>query len=222
MDKLPIIRPRTPDGPMGYLNYPPEIMNQIYHEILVDDSQIFSFLCSSDPKYRLIGLKQAVAAYQSPRFDRLDWRHLFDARYYTESRGLSAQLLRVCKKIWSEATAVLYGNLTIAMRWDVRQELSYDTFWYDPRQRGMPEYVDGIPPDPCIKRFFKRNAVFVIASAAFVFPKLEGPLYTRIPGGTAYWVDAVHWGMTHQTGQADPREHVLRRLDAMKKRRWTI
>jgi hypothetical protein len=154
MDTLPTIRPRTPTGPLGYLNYPPEIMNRIYREVLVDESEVLAFLCSPDPSFNFIGLKRAAADHQSPRSDPLDWPELYDARYYTDSNGRSAQFLRVCRKIQSEATPVLYGNLTIAMRWTPRH------------------------PDPCVSRFFKRNAAYVVAHAKFVYPKYTRPWYT--------------------------------------------
>ena len=248
MDQLPIVRPRTSDGPMGFLNYPPEIaslphspqthfnlqssivigpsamvqadrhpqMNRIFHKVLVDDSQIFAFLCSVHPQYRIVGLKQAVAAFQSPRHDPLDWIQLEDARFYIDSRGLSAQFLRVCKNICSEASPVLYGNLTIAMRWDVRQVMRSGNCWRTPWQRSLPDGQQYLPetgatslPDPCIGRFFKRNARYVIAWASFVYPNHAGPLCTTIPGGASNWCDALHWGVTHQMGPADLRKRIL-------------
>ena len=53
MENSHITPRRTPTGPMGYLNYPPEILNKIYHEVLVDDRQILAFLCSPDPAFRV-------------------------------------------------------------------------------------------------------------------------------------------------------------------------
>lgn len=149
MDDLPILRPRTTKGPLGYLNYPPEIMNQIYHEVLVDDKQVLAFLCSPDPGYRSIILKKAVSENENTQ--DLDWQRLHDELYYTDSDGLSAQFLRTCKKIWSEAPPVLYGNLNIAMRWTPVQ------------------------PDPCLKKFFKCNTACVLAWAQFRFPRILVP-----------------------------------------------
>jgi len=149
MDDLPVLRPRTPTGPMGFLNYPPEILNKIYQEVLIDDTQVLTFLCSPDPVFRFLTLKRLVNSHLVRAYDRLQWEQLYDARYYATSRGLSAQFLRVCKKTWFEATPVLYGNLMIAMRWTPRQ------------------------PDPCLGRFFKSNTPFVFAWAKFVYPRSE-------------------------------------------------
>ena len=115
MDSLPILRPREPTGPLGYLNYPPEILNRLYQEVLVDDSQILAFLCSPDPAFRFIGLKQMADRHQSGSQGHLDWPNFYDTRYYVGGSGLSAHFLRVCKKIWLEGSPVLYGNLTIAV-----------------------------------------------------------------------------------------------------------
>ncbi|EXJ62745.1 hypothetical protein A1O7_03183, partial [Cladophialophora yegresii CBS 114405] len=146
MDHLPIVRPRTPTGPLGYLNFPPEIMNKIYREVFVDNSQVLAFLCSSDSACQSFHLGQAVAAHQSPRHDQLDWTQLYDDRYYITSSGLSAQFLRVCRRIWSEGSPVLYGNITIAMR------------------------CTPVQLDPCLPRFFRRNTTYVLAWAHFVYP----------------------------------------------------
>jgi hypothetical protein len=164
MDHLPIVRPRTPTGPLGYLNFPPEIMNQIYREVFVDNSQILAFLCSSDSTFQFLSLKQAVAAHQSPRHDQLDWTQLYDVRYYTNSIGLSAQFLRVCRKVWSEGSPVLYGNITVAVR-------------FTP-----------VRLDPCLPRFFKRNTPYVLARAHFVYPRFAEPVNCLMHWGITHTI----------------------------------
>ena len=189
MDDVPIIRPRTPTGPMGYLNYPPEIMNRIYQEIFIDPRQVLAFLCSPDPAFNFIGLKTAVADHQSPRNDPIEWPQLYDARYYTDGGGLSAQFLSVCKKIWSEASPVLYGNLTIAMRW-------------------APRY-----PDPCVFRFFKDYAPYVLEWAKLIHPQSPRPSYNHSSIENKDFVGRLmHWGVTHDHYEYDTRSEILRQL----------
>jgi hypothetical protein len=149
---------------LGYLNFPPEIMNQIYREVFVDDSQILAFLCSSDSTFQFLSLKQAVAAHQSPRHDQLDWTQLYDVRYYTNSIGLSAQFLRVCRKVWSEGSPVLYGNITVAVR-------------FTP-----------VRLDPCLPRFFKRNTPYVLARAHFVYPRFAEPVNCLMHWGITHMI----------------------------------
>ncbi|KIX98049.1 uncharacterized protein Z520_06128 [Fonsecaea multimorphosa CBS 102226] len=185
MDALPINRPRTATGPMGCLNYPPEIMNQIYRELLVDDSQVLCFLCSTDPAFQTIGLKQAVNPRPTSSTGELDWAHLYDTRYYVDSNGLSAQFLRVCKRIWREGSAVLYGNLTIAMRWTPK-------------------------PDPCLGPFFKRNTHHVLTWAKVVYPRSSDPL-PLVGKGSSPW-HLLHWGATHPTESWDLDRQTLRRI----------
>ncbi|OAP57013.1 hypothetical protein AYL99_09125 [Fonsecaea erecta] len=170
MDGLPTSSPCTPTGPMGSLNYPPEILNQIYHELFVDDNQVLCFLCSTDPAYQTIDLKQAVNGHQASSVGELHWADLYDDRYYVHSSGLSAQFLRVCKRIWREGTGVLYGNLTIALRWTPK-------------------------PDPCFSPFFKRNTPYVLAWARVVYPRSnESLLYFDNAHGLLH---LLHWGVTH-------------------------
>ena len=216
MDVLPFVRPRTTDGLLGYLNYPPEIMNKIYHELHVDNSQIFVFLCSSDPQHCILGLKRAVALHQSPHYDLLEWAQLFDERYYTSSNGISGQFLRVCRKICLEGSPVLYGNLTVAMRRDMRWVTRYGLHWNSRCGRIQPDgqHVGqhAPPPDPCISRFFRRNTPFLAAWAAFVYPKHVAPLSTPGPNGDSIWSHILHWGMNHWTAPKDSRERILQRL----------
>lgn len=61
MDSLPFTEWRRPTGPMGYLNYPPEIMNQIYRELFVDDSHILLFLFPMEPFSRTVILKKTIS-----------------------------------------------------------------------------------------------------------------------------------------------------------------
>ena len=172
MDPYAITCRRTPDCSMGYLNYPPEIMNQIYQEVLVDHSQVLSFLCSPDPAFRHLDLKKAVTGNQNTK--DLDWTKLYDLRYYINSTGLSAQFLRVCKGIWLGASPILYGNLTIAMRC-------------------TPKH-----PDPCLRTFFKRNTPYVLAWAKFIFPRIYAPWPTQLKG---YILELLHWGATHPANE---------------------
>lgn len=208
----PFVRPRTTDGPLGYLNYPPEIMNKIYQNLFVDNSQSLAFLCSSDPQHRIIGLRRAVTSHQCPRYDCLEWTNLFDERYYTTSSGLSGQFLRVCRKIWFEASPMLYGNLTIAMRWDMR--------WISRLCQHQPDVQRvsqlAVPPDPCIRRFFRRNTPYVVAWAAFVYPNPGMDFSALSPNEDLTWCHVLHWGMTHRSAQRDPREQILQRLHRLK------
>ncbi|KIW97002.1 uncharacterized protein Z519_02393 [Cladophialophora bantiana CBS 173.52] len=183
MDDLPIIKPRDTTGPMGFLNYPPEIMNMIYDELFVDDHQILCFLCSPDPALSTIGLKQVVNRPQVSSTEDLDWSQLYDSRYYVDSHGLSAQFLRVCKRIWSEGSTVLYGSLNIAMRWTPK-------------------------PDPCLGRFFKRNTKLVLATANVIYPRSAAwAMLTK-----DYSFNILHWGLAHPAENWDLDRQTLRRI----------
>ncbi|KIW27059.1 uncharacterized protein PV07_06839 [Cladophialophora immunda] len=185
MDDLPIMSPRTPTGPMGCLNYPPEILNQIYHELFVDDSQVLCFLCSTDPALHTIDLKQAVNTSQTSSTCDLDWTHLYDARYYVDSKGLSAQFLRVCKRIWRAGTGVLYGNLTIAMRWTPK-------------------------PDPCLGPFFRRNTQYVLACAKVIYPRSSEPW--PIVSKERNPFNILHWGVAHPSESWELDRQTMRRV----------
>lgn len=139
MSALPNCLRRHPVGPLGFLNYPPEIMNQIYQYLLVDRDQILVFLCSTDVRLRQLNLKRCINRLSRPT-NQVQWSHVFDSRYYADSTGVSAQFLRVCKKIWLEGCPILYGNLTIAMR-------------------------PSPGPDPCLVEHFHENSAYILAWA---------------------------------------------------------
>ncbi|KIW75775.1 hypothetical protein Z517_10518 [Fonsecaea pedrosoi CBS 271.37] len=185
MDDLPILPRRTPIDSMGYLNYPAEILNQIYRMVLVDKRQILCFLCSTDPAFQAIVLKHAVDWPPGLHIGVLDWTHLFDERYFVTSSGLSTQFLRVCKKIWREGSSVLYGNLKIAMRW-------------------TPTL------DPCLDSFFKHNIQYVLAWADVVYPS-SCELWPTL---SKSWkpFDLLHWGFAHPTESWETDRSTLRRM----------
>jgi hypothetical protein len=138
---------------MGFLNYPPEIMNQIYHELFVDQTQILVFLCSTNPLLRRVTLKQSTDPHKGSA-DNLHWSDLYDSPHYTDSTtGRSAQFLRVCRKFRDEGAPVLYGNLKIAMR-------------------RSPAWC------PCLHQYFRGNAKFILPWADIVYPKTSGGGWT--------------------------------------------
>lgn len=184
MDSLSIIPRRQPTGPMGYLNYPAEIMNKIYEELFVDDNHILLFLCSTDPALRAINLKRSVDETQTDS-GHLHWSQLYDPRYYVDSNGRYAQILRVCQKIWLEGSPVLYGNLKMAMR-------------HTPRT------------DPCIEQFFKRNAPYVLAWAKIVNPESDLPWDKEIKGWKLF--NVFHWGAAHPSQNWELDRATLRRI----------
>lgn len=128
MDDFPLVRRRQPSGALGYLNYPPEILNIIYQELFVNDNEILVFLCSSDPQLNDISLKRSTGLPPKTAKGGISWSHLLDDQYFVESNGRSAQFLRVCKQVWLEGSPVLYGNLNIAMRWVPWKEPCVDNF----------------------------------------------------------------------------------------------
>ncbi|EXJ80338.1 hypothetical protein A1O1_08482 [Capronia coronata CBS 617.96] len=149
MDHLPFFEPRRPTGPMGFLNYPAEIMNRIYHELFVDDSHVLLCLFPTNPTLRSVTPKQSFSDASMPA-DDMYWSRLLNGRYYADSNGRSAQFLRVCRKVWLEGTPVLYGNLALAMRTIAN-------------------------PDACIKHTFRRNARYILASAKVMYPSYHRP-----------------------------------------------
>jgi len=117
MDSPPAIPQRNVAGPLGYLNFPPEVMKLIYQYAFINDRDILVFLYSGHPHLRQIDLKRSVNSntdHSSP--SKLRWSRLYDPRYYEDSNGKSGQFLRVCRKIWLEGAPVLYGNLQIAVQ----------------------------------------------------------------------------------------------------------
>lgn len=149
MDGLPFIPPRRPTGPMGFLNYPPEILSKIYMSIFNDPDQILVFLCSTSSLLQRRVLKRFPNGRSTlSNSPDIYWN---DLRSFVDGTGLSSQLLRVCRKIWSEGTPVLYGNLKIAVR-------------------------QGPQPDPCIFAYFQRNVRHVLASARFITIRTHLPM----------------------------------------------
>lgn len=149
---------RQPIGPLGFLNYPPEIMNCIYQHLLVDHDQVLVFLCSINMNLRRVNLKRCVCKLNQPK-GQVEWSHLFDSRFYVDSTGLSAQFLRVCKRFWLEGSPVLYGNLNIAMR---------------PSKR----------PDPCLAEHFPQNLPYILAWANKITLQIDLPSAIRYAGWT--------------------------------------
>ncbi|KAK5065067.1 hypothetical protein LTR84_000902 [Exophiala bonariae] len=154
----PYIPKRQPNGPLGFLNYPPEIMNNIYQHLLVDHDQVLALLCSTNARLRQLNLKRRIHKLNQPQ-DQVEWSHLFDSHYYVDSTGLSAQFLRVCKRFWLEGSPVLYGNLTIAMR---------------PSNR----------PDPCHTKQFPKNSPYILAWAKKLILKIDFLSAIRYAGWT--------------------------------------
>ncbi|KAL6245100.1 hypothetical protein RBB50_007875 [Rhinocladiella similis] len=113
------IERRRPRGTMGYLNYPPEILDKIYREIFVDLREILVFFCSTDPLVEDIRLKRFIrdaVPWLTPNKVPA-WSDFDNELLFIESTGLSAQFLRVCKQVWEEGRRVLYGSLRWAVRW---------------------------------------------------------------------------------------------------------
>ncbi|KAL2393242.1 hypothetical protein ABEF95_003082 [Exophiala dermatitidis] len=156
MEPFPHVQQSRTSGPMGFLNYPAEIMNRIYHELFIDHSHVLLFLCRYDLVFRNAKLKQLVPDKCS-EIDDLYWSRLLDTQSYTENPGKSAQFLRVCKKIWLEGTPVLYGNVTIAMQTKDHPELR-------------------------ISEFFGNNAKYVLAWAKVLFPRQDPPVNSHLRG----------------------------------------
>lgn len=149
MASLPAIPRRSPAGPLGYLNYPPEIMKLVYEYVFINHSDILVFLYSSHPRRCQIDLKRSVNNSDQPSTE-LRWSHFYDSRCYVDSNGKSGQFLRVCKKVWLEGTPVLYGNLRIAVR-------------------PSPAL------DPCLVEHFKSNSAYILPLAKIIPIENESP-----------------------------------------------
>lgn len=150
---------RCSTGPLGFLNYPPEIMNKVYECLFVDNSHILVFLCSSDPRLRQIYLKRSIN--QLGHSTELQWPHLYNSRYYVDANGRSGQFLRVCKKICFDGSPVLYRNLRIAMR-------------------------PSPGPDPCLLECFQSNSAYILAWAEIITLENDLPLANNIKGWSLY------------------------------------